>query len=71
MAGARTVWTVCALLVSLVGVTAPVPASGRQPPDREQTIRELQALAWQKAPRERSRAARSLVRAVAVARSFR
>jgi uncharacterized membrane-anchored protein len=48
MAGGRRVRSVFALLVSLV--VLPVAVWGQQPADREQVIRELQSLAWQKGP---------------------
>ena len=50
MAGGRRVRVVCALLVSLAAVAAAVPASGQPSPDRDQAIREMQSLAWQKGP---------------------
>jgi uncharacterized membrane-anchored protein len=48
----RRGWIVCALVVALGAVAAAVPASGQQPNDREQAIREMQALAWQRGPTE-------------------
>ena len=52
MAEGRRAWLGRALLVALIALTAPVPASGQQPADREQTIKALQSLAWQRGPTE-------------------
>ena len=48
----RRGWIVCALVVAFGAVAAAIPASGQQPSDREQAIREMQALAWQRGPTE-------------------
>jgi hypothetical protein len=48
----RRVWIVCALVAAFAAVAAAAPASGQQPSDREQAIREMQALAWQRGPTE-------------------
>ena len=48
----RRGWIVCALVVAFGVVAAAIPASGQQPSDREQAIREMQALAWQRGPTE-------------------
>jgi len=48
----RRGWIVCALVVAVGAVAAAIPASGQQPSDREQAIREMQALAWQRGPTE-------------------
>lgn len=52
MAGGRRVRIVGALLVVLVVLVAPASTWGQPPADREQAIRELQSLAWQKGPTE-------------------
>lgn len=48
----RRVWIVCALVAAFGAVAAAIPASGQQPSDREQAIREMQSLAWQRGPTE-------------------